>query len=67
MDSVFLNKSCDYFAGPDAQCDLGQYPAYAVNVSSTQDVINTIEFAKKHNIRLVVKNTGHECGLLISP
>jgi hypothetical protein len=65
MDSVFLNKSCDYFAGPDSQCDLGQYPAYAVNVSSTQDIISTVEFAKKHNIRLVVKNTGHECGLLL--
>lgn len=35
-------------------------PQYAINVSSSEDVIAGLKFAKERNIRLVVKNTGHD-------
>ncbi|KAG7094810.1 hypothetical protein E1B28_005623 [Marasmius oreades] len=60
MDPIFLNKSCDPFDPRDTPCRIGAYVQYAVNVSSTEHVIKTIQFVKKHNIRFVVKNTGHD-------
>lgn len=60
MAPVFLNKSCDPFTAPDDQCITGAYVQYSVNVTTPDHVIKTLAFAKKHNIRFVVKNTGHE-------
>lgn len=60
MDSIFLNKSCDPFTDPVEQCIIGAYVQYAVNVSEPEDIVKSLEFVKKHNIRFVVKNTGHE-------
>jgi hypothetical protein len=34
--------------------------SYSINVSSVPDVIAGIKFARRKNVRLVVKNTGHE-------
>jgi hypothetical protein len=31
-----------------------------VDVSSSEDVIAAVKFARKNNIRFVIKNTGHE-------
>lgn len=42
------------------QCDLGNYPVYTVNASSTEHVAAGIRFARDNNIRLVIKNTGHD-------
>ncbi|KAK5744039.1 hypothetical protein LTR17_002377 [Elasticomyces elasticus] len=41
-------------------CTLGSNPWYAVNATSTQDVISAITFAKRLNVRLVIKDTGHD-------
>ena len=41
-------------------CTLGAYPEYAVNVSSVAQVQLTVNFVRNLNIRLVIKNTGHE-------
>ncbi|KAJ3781176.1 hypothetical protein GGU10DRAFT_119370 [Lentinula aff. detonsa] len=60
MDAVFLNKSCDPFTSREIPCYIGSYVQYAVNVSEPIHVVKTIEFARKHNIRFVVKNTGHD-------
>lgn len=60
MDAVFLNKSCDPFTPRESQCYVGSYVQYTVNVSEPIHVMKTVEFSKKHNIRFVVKNTGHE-------
>ncbi|KAF9269452.1 FAD-binding domain-containing protein [Marasmius fiardii PR-910] len=60
MDPVFLNKSCDPFDSRESPCEIGAYVQYAVNVSSHDHVVKALKFVKKHNIRLVVKNTGHE-------
>ncbi|KAK5166447.1 uncharacterized protein LTR77_007990 [Saxophila tyrrhenica] len=41
-------------------CTLGTNPWYAVSASSTSDVATAIKFAKNHNVRLVIKDTGHD-------
>ncbi|KAF5372522.1 hypothetical protein D9758_005275 [Tetrapyrgos nigripes] len=60
MDPIFLNKSCDPFDPRDTPCRIGAYVQYAVNVSAPDHVIKAIHFVKQHNIRFVVRNTGHD-------
>ncbi|KAI8623981.1 hypothetical protein F5Y19DRAFT_456409 [Xylariaceae sp. FL1651] len=60
MASFFANMSCDPFMPQEAPCQIGAYVPYAVNASGAADYMRTIAFAKKHNIRLVIRNTGHD-------
>ncbi|KAK8075237.1 FAD binding domain-containing protein [Apiospora hydei] len=60
MASFFANLSCDPFTPRDAPCSVGAYVSYAVNASGVSDYRTTVAFAKKHNIRLVIRNTGHD-------
>jgi FAD/FMN-containing dehydrogenase len=41
-------------------CTLGDNPVYAVNATSNAHVVAAINFAKKNNVRLVIKDTGHD-------
>ncbi|KAI9364857.1 hypothetical protein DFJ73DRAFT_808347 [Zopfochytrium polystomum] len=45
---------------PLGNCSLGRLSVYAVNVSSTLDVTAAIYFARLFNIKIAVKNTGHD-------
>ncbi|KAF5346792.1 hypothetical protein D9758_015737 [Tetrapyrgos nigripes] len=45
---------------PNSVCEQGRVPPYVVNASTTQDIVEAVKFASKKNLRLVVKNTGHE-------
>ncbi|KAF9266646.1 FAD binding domain protein [Marasmius fiardii PR-910] len=60
MDTLFLNNTCNPFTARELPCEIGPYVQYAVNVSSPDHVIKTVQFVKEHNIRFVVKNTGHD-------
>ncbi|KAI0758134.1 FAD/FMN-containing isoamyl alcohol oxidase MreA [Fomes fomentarius] len=60
MAPFFANQSCDPFTPEHSPCLLGNYVRYAINVSSAQDVATGIRFAKERNIRLVIRNTGHD-------
>jgi FAD/FMN-containing dehydrogenase len=60
MQSFIANQRCDPFSSRSTPCQLGNYVQYAVNVSSAADVQATVRFARTNNIRLVVRNTGHE-------
>ena len=60
MAPFFANQSCDPFTPKSTPCTLGNYVDYAINVSQVSDISKGIAFAVKHNIRLVVRNTGHE-------
>lgn len=60
MNAAFQNQSCDPFTPTDRPCELGNYATYSINVTSVDHVISGIQFAKEKNIRLVIKNTGHE-------
>ncbi|KAJ0133634.1 Uncharacterized protein HZ326_23303 [Fusarium oxysporum f. sp. albedinis] len=41
-------------------CTLGNYVNYAVKVSNARHVAAAVRFANDHNIRLVIRNTGHD-------
>ena len=60
MAPWFTNESCDPFSSAVTPCTVGNYVDYAVNVSEPEDVAQTISFASQHNIRFVVRNTGHD-------
>jgi hypothetical protein len=60
MAPFFTNRSCDPFTDRASPCLFGNYVRYAINVSEPADIAAGIKFAKKNNIRLVIRNTGHE-------
>lgn len=41
-------------------CTMGAYPTYVVNVSTVAQIQLAVNFARNANLRLVVKNTGHD-------
>ncbi|KAJ6573868.1 hypothetical protein DFH09DRAFT_1151296 [Mycena vulgaris] len=53
-------EECSYDVQPGATCFQGRVPPYAVNATTVADIQKTLLFASKHNLRLVVRNTGHE-------
>lgn len=60
MNAYYQNQSCDPFTAAEKPCELGNMAVYSIDVTTPDDVIAGIEFAKKHNIRIQVKNSGHE-------
>ncbi|TVY87034.1 FAD-linked oxidoreductase [Lachnellula willkommii] len=57
---IFQNGTCDPYSPESAPCRLGNYVSYSINVSNAADAIAGLQFSQKHNVRLVVKNTGHD-------
>lgn len=60
MAPFYANVSCDPYTPREAQCIIGTYVRYAVNATSAEDYRLTFAFAQEHNIRLVIRNTGHD-------
>ncbi|KAH7326310.1 FAD binding domain protein [Stachybotrys elegans] len=58
--AFFSNESCDPFSHRSSPCEVGSYVAYAVAAAGASDYLSTMEFARKHNLRLVIRNTGHD-------
>ncbi|KAJ3580014.1 hypothetical protein NPX13_g554 [Xylaria arbuscula] len=60
MSPLFQGKTCMPQNGNDSTCELGGFPSYAVNISTVAQIQLAINFARNTNVRLVVKNTGHD-------
>ncbi|KAF1999680.1 FAD/FMN-containing isoamyl alcohol oxidase-like protein MreA [Amniculicola lignicola CBS 123094] len=45
---------------PQYSCNITSFPAYAVNATTVKHVQAAVNFARNNNIRLVIKNTGHD-------
>lgn len=63
MPPYWDNNTCDPFVtlGQDlSTCRLGNLAAYAINVSDASTVAAGLKFARQKNIRVLVKNTGHD-------
>ncbi|PYH85196.1 FAD-binding domain-containing protein [Aspergillus uvarum CBS 121591] len=60
MAPWFTNGTCDPFHPVSKPCTMGNYVDYAVNVSTPAHISATLKFAYEHNIRLVIRNTGHD-------
>ncbi|RYP39365.1 hypothetical protein DL768_010721 [Monosporascus sp. mg162] len=41
-------------------CELGNYAAYSIRVTGADDVVAGLRFAQEKNIRLSIRNTGHD-------
>ena len=45
---------------PTATCSDEGYPVYVVNAASKEDVKAGVDSARERNVRLIVKETGHD-------
>jgi len=52
----------NYSCSPDtrSQCSTAGYPVYVVAVKQTSDIKAAVNFAREKNIRLNIKETGHD-------
>ncbi|KAI0298128.1 hypothetical protein B0F90DRAFT_1669171 [Multifurca ochricompacta] len=41
-------------------CGQGSVPSYSVHATSSEEVVKYVKFATTHNLRMVIKNTGHD-------
>lgn len=41
-------------------CSIGNEPVMTVNATAVEDVSKAVKFAAKWNIRVAIKNTGHD-------
>jgi FAD binding domain-containing protein/berberine-like enzyme len=60
MAPFFANQSCDPFQPRERPCLLGNHVVYAVDARSPEDISAAIAFATEHDIRFVIRNTGHD-------
>ncbi|KAH8651347.1 putative FAD-dependent isoamyl alcohol oxidase [Xylariales sp. PMI_506] len=60
LNPYYQNASCDPFTPRDQPCELGNYAVYSINVTGVDDVLAGLNFARENNIRLTIKNTGHD-------
>ncbi|OTA89277.1 hypothetical protein M434DRAFT_79569 [Hypoxylon sp. CO27-5] len=45
---------------PDDNCTQGGFPAYVINATTVRQIQIGVNFARNKNLRLVIKNTGHD-------
>jgi FAD/FMN-containing dehydrogenase len=55
-----LNQTCYIDSDRSIPCGQGNVPVYGVAVESAEDIAATIKFATTRNLRVVIKNTGHD-------
>ncbi|KAF2449794.1 FAD-binding domain-containing protein [Karstenula rhodostoma CBS 690.94] len=60
MSPFFQNATCDPYTPRSEPCLSGNYVEYAINVTNADDVKTGLLFAQENNIRIVIKNTGHD-------
>ncbi|KAI4865386.1 hypothetical protein F4820DRAFT_420276 [Hypoxylon rubiginosum] len=65
VSPYFENNTCTPYvtvatANDSSACQLGNMASYAINVSEYETATAGINFAREKNLRLVVKNTGHD-------
>ncbi|KAJ7869713.1 FAD binding domain-containing protein [Mycena olivaceomarginata] len=53
-------EPCNITEAPIGNCSLGGFPVYIVNATTVKHVQLGVNFARNKEIRLVVKNTGHD-------
>jgi hypothetical protein len=46
--------------GSNGTCTLGGYASYSINVKTIAQIQLGVNFARNMNLRLVIKNTGHD-------
>lgn len=60
MWTYWTNNTCDPTTDKTTPCTRGKYPQYVVDAKTVKDVIAAVNWARNANIRLVIRNTGHD-------
>lgn len=60
MWPLYQGRTCLPTSEASDNCTLGGYPIYAINVTNVAQIQLAVNFARNTNIRLVIKNTGHD-------
>jgi hypothetical protein len=61
MFPIYQGRTCMPTEDPDSSnCTLGGYASYSVAVTTVSQIQLALNFARNTNVRLVVKNTGHD-------
>lgn len=64
MFPVYAGNSCPPGTDPSVlgNCTLGGYSSYSVHITNVAQIQLAVNLARSLNLRLVVKNTGHDYG-----
>ncbi|KAE8379903.1 hypothetical protein BDV26DRAFT_279974 [Aspergillus bertholletiae] len=54
------NQTCYIESPKNTPCGQGQISLYSTLAKSAFDIQETVKFAKRHNLRLVIRNSGHD-------
>lgn len=60
MFPLYQGRTCLPRLSLDTACEIGSYPAWIMNISTVTQIQLALNMARNANIRLVVKNTGHD-------
>ncbi|KAL2257011.1 hypothetical protein VTK26DRAFT_779 [Humicola hyalothermophila] len=58
--TYFTNDTCRPTTNPSDTCTLGYYPVLVIMAKTVAHIQAGINFARENNLRLVVRNTGHD-------
>jgi hypothetical protein len=60
MWPLFQGRTCMPTDNPEGTCSLGGFASYSIDVRNVAQVQLGVNFARNLNLRLTVKNTGHD-------
>lgn len=60
MSPLYQGMTCMPSENPTGDCTLGGFPSYVIDARNVAHIQLAINFARTLNLRLVVKNTGHD-------
>ncbi|KAK5656752.1 hypothetical protein OQA88_4300 [Cercophora sp. LCS_1] len=58
--TYFTNDTCRPTTNPSDTCTIGNYGVLYINAKTTAHIQAGINFARENNLRLVIRNTGHD-------
>ncbi|KAI0891265.1 FAD-binding domain-containing protein [Annulohypoxylon nitens] len=58
--TYFTNDTCQLTSDPTQSCTLGYYGVYVIQAQSRDHVKAGVDFARENNLRLLIRNTGHD-------
>ncbi|KAL7625904.1 hypothetical protein AAE478_005128 [Parahypoxylon ruwenzoriense] len=58
--TYFTNDTCRPTENPAESCTIGFYGVYVILARSRDHVKAGVDFAREHNLRLIIRNTGHD-------
>ncbi|KAF4975769.1 hypothetical protein FZEAL_7485 [Fusarium zealandicum] len=60
MWPLYEGLTCQPSENPSGKCTTGGYPSYVIDARNVAHIQLAINFARSLNLRLVIKNTGHD-------